>query len=139
MASILKVDEMQGVTSAGDITITSEGGSATQSLQQGLCKVWLITNAGAAAPDSLNVASMTDNGTGDYTAAYTSSMASTNYSISGISAVSGSSMNQHWVGSSSYIATGSYRMNTLYVNSLAGGGQVVDATYVSLQNMGDLA
>ena len=28
MASILKVDEMQGVTSAGDITITSEGGSA---------------------------------------------------------------------------------------------------------------
>ena len=29
MASILKVDEMQGVTSAGDITITSEGGSAT--------------------------------------------------------------------------------------------------------------
>ena len=33
MASILKVDEMQGVTSAGNITITSEGGSATQSLQ----------------------------------------------------------------------------------------------------------
>ena len=25
MASILKVDEMQGVTSAGDITITGEG------------------------------------------------------------------------------------------------------------------
>jgi hypothetical protein len=29
MASILKVDSMQGVTSAGDITITSEGGAAT--------------------------------------------------------------------------------------------------------------
>ena len=29
MASILKVDEMQGVTSAGNITITSEGGGAT--------------------------------------------------------------------------------------------------------------
>ena len=31
MASILKVDEMQGVTSAGDITITT--GSATMRLQ----------------------------------------------------------------------------------------------------------
>ena len=29
MASILKVDEMQGVTSAGDITITGEGGTGT--------------------------------------------------------------------------------------------------------------
>ena len=38
MASILKVDAMQGVTAAGDITITSEGGAATQSLQQGLAK-----------------------------------------------------------------------------------------------------
>jgi hypothetical protein len=35
MASILKVDAMQGVTSAGDITITSEGGAATMQLQQG--------------------------------------------------------------------------------------------------------
>ena len=40
MASILKVDEMQGVTSAGDITITGEG-TATMQLQQGLCvKMW---------------------------------------------------------------------------------------------------
>jgi hypothetical protein len=108
-------------------------------VSQGSAKVWLLTNAGAAAPDSLNVASMTDNGTGDYTAAYTSSMASTNYSITGIGSVSGSSMNQHWVGSSAYIATGSYRMNLLYINNFTGGGQVVDATYVSLQNMGDLA
>jgi len=131
MASELRVNTLKDASGNNSIGMSY--------VSQGSAKVWLLTNAGAAAPDSLNVASMTDNGTGDYTAAYTSSMASTNYSISGISAVSGSSMNQHWVGSSAYIATGSYRMNTLYVNSLAGGGQVVDATYVSLQNMGDLA
>ena len=37
MASILKVDEMQGVTSAGDITITGEG-TATMKLQSGVAK-----------------------------------------------------------------------------------------------------
>jgi hypothetical protein len=40
MASILKVDDLRGNTSAGDITITSEGGSATMQLQQGLEKAW---------------------------------------------------------------------------------------------------
>ena len=67
MASILKVDEMQGVTSAGDITITSEGGSATQSLQQGLAKHWINLDSDAGTPaalDSLNTASVSDNGTG---------------------------------------------------------------------------
>ena len=68
MASILKVDEMQGVTSAGDITITSEGGSATQSLQQGVAKAWgnVDGDTGPTLRDSLNVASLTDVGTGRY-------------------------------------------------------------------------
>ena len=131
MASELRVNTLKDASGNNSI--------ATSFVSQGSAKVWLLTNAGAAAPDSLNVASMTDNGTGDYTAAYTSSMASTNYSISGISAISGSSMNQHWVGDSAYIATGSYRMRTLYVNNTTGGGTSVDATYVSIQNMGDLA
>ena len=37
--SEIKVDTLTGKTSAGDITVTSEGGAATQSLQQGLAKV----------------------------------------------------------------------------------------------------
>ena len=48
MASVLKVDEMQGVTSAGDITITGEGGTVHESLQQGLCKAWLNMNLGGS-------------------------------------------------------------------------------------------
>ena len=84
MASILKVDAMQGVTSAGDITITSEGGAATQSLQQGLAKVWGNCGSDAAITDSLNLASGTDHGTGDYSYAITNAFSNvTAYALSG--------------------------------------------------------
>jgi len=81
MASILKVDEMQGVTSAGDITVTSEGGSATQSLQQGLAKTWVNFNGDStvAIIDSLNTSGITDNGTGDYTITINNDMGSADY------------------------------------------------------------
>jgi len=82
MASILKVDALQGITAAGDITVTSEGGAATQSLQQGLAKAWLQLNGSSfGVTDSLNISGATDNGTGDYTASYTNSMNSTVYAI----------------------------------------------------------
>ena len=83
MASILKVDEMQGVTSAGDITITGEG-TATMQLQQGLCKMWVQHNAGTAVLDSNNVASLTDSGTGDYNVTYTNAMANHTIYLCGV-------------------------------------------------------
>ena len=85
MASILKVDEMQGVTSAGDITITGEGGSATMQLQQGLCKAWCsyLTNSGTSANDSFNVASLTDNAVGRTLFNWTNSFASTSFTGAG--------------------------------------------------------
>ena len=83
MASILKVDEMQGVTSAGDITITSEGGSATQSLQQGLAKQWgRINQDTPALLDSLNTSSLTDVGTGTHRFVFTNNMGNVNYACS---------------------------------------------------------
>jgi len=64
MASILKVDALQGITAAGDITVTSEGGAATQSLQQGLVKHFVAyqSDGGTAVLNnqSLNNASLTD-------------------------------------------------------------------------------
>ena len=80
MASILKVDEMQGVTSAGDITITGEG-TATMRLQQGVAKMWVAAETDAQPFDSFNTASGTDNGTGDYTYAFTNVMSNDDYSI----------------------------------------------------------
>jgi hypothetical protein len=80
MASILKVDAMQGVTSAGDITITSEGGAATQSLQQGLAKAWVNFNGVTfGSRDSFNVSSLDDDGTGLYDINFTSSFSDGDY------------------------------------------------------------
>ena len=83
MASVLKVDEMQGVTSAGNITITSEGGSATQSLQQGLAKAWIKFDPADsnAIRDSLNFASITDEGAGEHMLVFSSSMANADYCV----------------------------------------------------------
>ena len=80
MASILKVDELQGITSAGDITVTSEGGAATQSLQQGLAKAWLnyIMDTPSVV-GSFNIASVTDEGTGHFTQNFTNSMSAVDF------------------------------------------------------------
>ena len=43
MASILKVDTLTGVTTAGSISVTGEGNSTTTNLQQGLAKAWVHT------------------------------------------------------------------------------------------------
>ena len=66
MASELKVDKFTGVTTAGSILVTGEGNSTTTNLQQGLAKVWVqIIWVIHALDDSFNVASVTDNGTGE--------------------------------------------------------------------------
>jgi len=79
MSTIL-VDNLTGKTSAGDITVTSEGGAATQSLQQGLAKAWAAANTTAGVTDSFNISTGTDHGTGDYTLAITNALSSVNYS-----------------------------------------------------------
>ena len=86
MASILKVDELQGITSAGDITVTSEGGAATQSLQQGLVKVWakIEQRAAVGIDDSFNVSSGTDASTGAIEVNLSNNMSAAEYSISGL-------------------------------------------------------
>ena len=67
MASLLKVDALTGVTTAGSISVTGEGNSTTTNLQQGLAKVWSRFNGSSfAGVDSLNQASLVDVGTGKY-------------------------------------------------------------------------
>ena len=85
MASILKVDAMQGVTAAGDITITSEGGAATQSLQQGLAKAWCNFEQAAThtVRDSLNISSLNDDGSGLTDTNYASSFSNDDYVAGG--------------------------------------------------------
>ena len=85
MASILKVNTLTGASTAGSIAVTGEGNSTTTNLQQGLCKAWAGCY-GQGTPvfqDSFNHASLTDNGTGDQTFAFTNSMNNDDYSALG--------------------------------------------------------
>ena len=66
-ATFLTVDSSEQAVIKGE-------GSATTSLQQGLAKNWLNMNAGTSITDSFNTSSISDFGTGDYGAAFTTNM-----------------------------------------------------------------
>ena len=84
MASVLKVDTITGVTTAGSVAVTGEGNSTTTNLQQGLGKSWwVLTGGNATASDSFNCSTTTDHGTGDFSATRTNNMSSTHYSAVG--------------------------------------------------------
>lgn len=85
MASILKVNTIQGVSAAGSVAVTGEGNSTTTNLQQGLCKAWINLNGTStiATRDSFNVASITDGGTGLFTVTITNDFNNDDYSTSG--------------------------------------------------------
>ena len=80
--SELKVDTLTGKTSAGDITVTSEGGAATMQLQQGLAKAWhkVVGTGTISIADALNVSSISDLNTGVYQINFSNNMSNAVYS-----------------------------------------------------------
>ena len=85
MASILKVDTITGVATAGSIAITGEGNSTTTNLQQGLVKQWgRINQDTPAILDSFNSSSLTDVGTGTHRFVFINNMGNANYACSGM-------------------------------------------------------
>jgi hypothetical protein len=74
MASILRVNTLTDASSNNSI--------ATSFISSGSAKAWVDLNGGVA-DDSFNVASDTDDGTGQYSFTYTSNMSSANFSASG--------------------------------------------------------
>jgi len=87
MASTLKINTLTGVTTAGSIAVTGEGNSTTTNLQQGLAKGFICIDVSAQAAfssdDSFNMASVTDNGTGNFTVTFTNAMATARYPAPG--------------------------------------------------------
>ena len=135
MASILKVDEMQGVTSAGDITITSEGGAATMQLQQGLAKAWQNLNGSTfGLRDSFNTASSTDNGIGDYSHTMTNAMSDADYVVLVTSRNEATNTN-----SANNIHQGTAPTASAFRIQHIENGSGTDAVYVSSSVHGDLA
>ena len=83
----VKINQLRGIDTAGSITVQGEG-TATTNLQQGLCKVWAQTDGTGTVSnrDSLNITTLTDNGTGDYTQTFTNAMNNNDYSPVGMAA-----------------------------------------------------
>jgi len=81
--SEIGIDTLKGASSAGSMSVVGEGGSTTTNLQQGLLKAWVFSAVDAGLTDSLNLASGTDNGTGNYTFAFTNNMGDANGSGAG--------------------------------------------------------
>ena len=118
--SEVKTNKLTGTSTAGSILVTGEGNSTTTNLQQGLAKAWAnVTNATPTINDSFNIASITDNGTGDHTLNFTNAMGNANYAypadvkynatstaVFSAGGVDSSSINQ---------ATSGVRINTIYV------------------------
>lgn len=82
--STLRTNALEGVDAKNSITIVAGAGNVTTTnVQEGLAKVTLMGGTDASRTDSFNVASGTDNGTGDYSYGITNDMASANYTIVG--------------------------------------------------------
>ena len=129
MTSELRVDNLKGSTTGGSINVLSEGTSVTTNLQQGLAKVLVQfdgTASGAASRDSLNVGSMTDNGTGNYTVNFSNNMSNDDYASAGI-------------GNTMSITSEAVTTSTINLLSANSSGSLSDVTIMATSILGDLA
>ena len=138
----LKTNTLTGTSTAGSIAVTGEGNSTTTNLQQGLAKAWATFNATgtAATRDTFNVSGLTDNGTGDFSFAFSSNFETANaYVAGGLVAHSSQSDSTYTLRaySSSTLTTSSARMSMVYNTDSAQG--VSDYAYGSTLMHGDLA
>ena len=142
MASILKVDDLRGNTSAGDITVTGEG-TATMQLQQGLAKVWSHFQGSGTATvlDSFNQSSLTDSGTGQYKVNKTNNMGSVNYSTPCQSAPTsgGSTYALGMIGDQYTAKTTSSSLFLFLTRSSLLGDSYGDTAFYDMAALGDLA
>jgi len=100
MASILRVNTLTDASSNNSI--------ATSFVAGGSAKAWHQSDSAATPVDSLNISGGTDNGTGDYSYAFSSSMGSVAFSPPHITAADANN-NLH----AHTRATGSVRVNNV--------------------------
>ena len=144
MSSILKVNTLTGVSTAGSISVTGEGNSTTTNLQQGLAKAWIAgdnSSGNISITDSLNFSSSLDVTAGKSTISFSNNMATAKgYSIAGANA-DGSDQTAYQYQSQPLqdgsVATGSIALVHSYVTSNASG--MGDYAYWSYSIHGALA
>ena len=132
MTSILNVDEIAAKDGTSPVTLT----------KQSAAKAWIRFNGSGtvAVIDSFNIASITDNGTGDYTNTFTNAMTNNDYLFGGFSASTGSGdyariFTPRGTGSDIDASTTAYRGRS----HQSWTGNVEDNPIVSSLTHGDLA
>jgi hypothetical protein len=136
MASVLKVDTLTGVTTAGSITVTGEGNSTTTNLQQGLCKAWCFLDGyDAAIHDSFNVSHETDEGTGAHQVSFTNNMSNVTFAIANNRSRSDTGRTGYDEMTCNDKATDGFSLNTSQTSNNTGQDNSVLDAHV----MGDLA
>ena len=86
MTGVVRVNKLEGRSTAASLDVTGEANSTTTNLQQGLSKAWFHYNQSAgseAIRDSFNQSSITDNSTGVYTNTFTNNMNNAFYNVTG--------------------------------------------------------
>ena len=129
MASILRVNTLTDAS--------SNNSTAMSTINQGTAKAWINFNGTGtiAERDSFNNASITDNGTGDYTVTITSAMANVNYAHVGTAGQGNTALiNLSQCFDIANPTTTASRYQTAYVN-----GGLIDASNVHPALLGDLA
>ena len=149
MTSQLNVDTIVDKAGSGGTNVkiannavtVSEGGNATAVTIQGLTKMWVQHNDGASVSDSFNVGSTTDNGTGDYTHAFSNNMGTANaYTVAGMAQdVNSKNCQLNMMSSNAEYATASFRYQTGFVANTSGAQTNHDCNGTSVQICGDLA
>ncbi len=133
MASELRVNTLKDASGNNSVALST--------VAEGSAKSWINFNGQGtpAARDSFNHASITDNGTGDYTLAYTNSFNNANYASSAYSGGSATAaFNTRQFGSNTK-ATGTIRVTTGYDAGTVGGLTEYDNAANEMHFMGDLA
>ena len=133
---------MAGKIVADQIEHSTAGSLDTQYVVNGSAKAWVNFNGTGtiASRSSLNVTSLVDNGTGDYTISISSSFSDANYTLGNYCAASPTSANfNNRIFGSSIKAAGSHRQAAGYVSSTVGGIAAYDNEINDIIFMGDLA
>jgi len=125
MASELRVNTLKDA--AGNNSI------ATSFVAGGSAKCWAISAVGAAAPDSLNLTNIVDNGTGDFTFNIATDFGSVNYAHPIVPADNDGGVALGLSITSK--AAGSLRIGTIIANS----AKTDNAHFISVSMFGDLA
>ena len=136
-ASEIAIDKLKGVTAAGSMLVVGEGGTVTTNLQQGLAKAWINFDGSGTieSRDTFNIASIADNGTGNYTITISTAMANINFSLAGMA---GADTNDQYIMTQPRNnvppTTTATNVNSPYANASVG-----DALLQSVVYFGDLA